>query len=487
MERHGQHVGARVKDALGAVAVMQVDIEDRHARRILAQALRGDRRIVEEAEAAGDVGKGVMPGRAAQRVSRGLACQHRVGRLDRSPGAPAGAAKSLGRDRACGIGHVVAGLADRRGRIGTVAGDRVDVGDHFGRRALDALPARKDVLEEIEIFRRMDRGDRPQPEIFRPGDRQARGLGAGQQPLDALGLFRVGLRRAARQERFWVVTLLFVCIKGLHAHASLVAIGQRLESVVIGGADLVVVIVDKAQPRIEFLGAEISDVDREPHISAAAGAGQRRAALQQRLADAGATEPLLDPKILDVDALAAMPGREAAEIQAHAGIFSSDLGDQACDGGIIAEHMFARIGWLAADLVLLADEAGQRQDGGMDRRDVGGGGGADEEVGVYRHARPSELGALRRPPLSCRTSPPQGGRLAASASAPSLQSSATWRKADAARPISPLEGEMSGRTEGGNVKHTPSIEVCPHPFTGRSNSRAATAIASPRIDTISPT
>ena len=73
MERHRQHVGARVEDALRAIAVMQVDVEDRHARALLAQALRGDRRIVEEAEAAGDVGEGVMPGRAAKRVSRRLA------------------------------------------------------------------------------------------------------------------------------------------------------------------------------------------------------------------------------------------------------------------------------------------------------------------------------------------------------------------------------------------------------------------------------
>ena len=32
MERDGQHVGARVEDALRAVAVMQVDVEDRDAR-----------------------------------------------------------------------------------------------------------------------------------------------------------------------------------------------------------------------------------------------------------------------------------------------------------------------------------------------------------------------------------------------------------------------------------------------------------------------
>ncbi|RWO00823.1 MAG: hypothetical protein EOS06_13130 [Mesorhizobium sp.] len=51
-----------------------------------------------------------------------------------------------------------------------------------------------------------------------------------------------------------------------------------------------------------------------------------------------------------------------------------------------------------------------------------------------------------RPPLSCRTSPPLGGRLAALAyrSLPRR-----WRFAKAVvTAISPLVGEMSGRTEG---------------------------------------
>ncbi|RWD30759.1 MAG: hypothetical protein EOS34_25495 [Mesorhizobium sp.] len=55
--------------------------------------------------------------------------------------------------------------------------------------------------------------------------------------------------------------------------------------------------------------------------------------------------------------------------------------------------------------------------------------------------------ALEHPPLSCRTSPPQGGRLAACTSHPSFNVR-DWRS-QRRRPISPLEGEMSGRTEGG--------------------------------------
>jgi NADPH:quinone reductase-like Zn-dependent oxidoreductase len=52
-----------------------------------------------------------------------------------------------------------------------------------------------------------------------------------------------------------------------------------------------------------------------------------------------------------------------------------------------------------------------------------------------------------RPPLSCRTSPPQGGRSAGAMSHPS--STAQVEQGSHHLPISPPEGEMSGRTEGG--------------------------------------
>ncbi|RWD64402.1 MAG: hypothetical protein EOS37_27715, partial [Mesorhizobium sp.] len=51
------------------------------------------------------------------------------------------------------------------------------------------------------------------------------------------------------------------------------------------------------------------------------------------------------------------------------------------------------------------------------------------------------------PSLSCRTSPPQGGR---SAVTPAFANLPRCRKGEAPKlPISPLEGEMSGRTERG--------------------------------------
>lgn len=195
---------------------MQVDVEDRHPRSLPAQHLRRDRRIVDEAEAAGDVGKGVMAGRTAQRIGSRRARHYRVGGLDRAPGAPQRAPPGLAGDRASGIGHVVAGLADRRGRIRAAPRDRMDVGDHFGRSAFDSLPAREDVLEKIEIFGRMHSGNRTKPVISRPFDRAAGSLGAGEQPFDALRLFRIGLLGAAGEERLGIVALLLFGIKGFH-------------------------------------------------------------------------------------------------------------------------------------------------------------------------------------------------------------------------------------------------------------------------------
>ncbi|RVB74494.1 hypothetical protein EN885_22400 [Mesorhizobium sp. M6A.T.Cr.TU.014.01.1.1] len=54
-----------------------------------------------------------------------------------------------------------------------------------------------------------------------------------------------------------------------------------------------------------------------------------------------------------------------------------------------------------------------------------------------------------RPPLSCRTSPPQGGRSALIPTFDNLQRYKTKRSAKAAN--LPLEGEMPGRAEGGAV------------------------------------
>ncbi|AZO20863.1 hypothetical protein EJ070_09380 [Mesorhizobium sp. M1E.F.Ca.ET.045.02.1.1] len=58
--------------------------------------------------------------------------------------------------------------------------------------------------------------------------------------------------------------------------------------------------------------------------------------------------------------------------------------------------------------------------------------------------------AGQRPPLACRPSPPQGGRLDVTRDFANRQ---RCRKGEATKlSISPLEGEMPGRAEGGIVE-----------------------------------
>ncbi|TPK50726.1 propionyl-coenzyme A carboxylase alpha polypeptide [Mesorhizobium sp. B2-4-9] len=63
------------------------------------------------------------------------------------------------------------------------------------------------------------------------------------------------------------------------------------------------------------------------------------------------------------------------------------------------------------------------------------------------------MSALRRPPLSCRTSPPLGGRLAVTTAFANLRRCRNEWGAEIAN--LPLVGEMSGRTEGGAVGYLP--------------------------------
>ena len=70
------HVAALIEDLLRAVAVVGVDVEHGDAPHPgVDQRLRGDRRVVQQAEATERRTGGVMPGRAAQRVDDPLAGQ----------------------------------------------------------------------------------------------------------------------------------------------------------------------------------------------------------------------------------------------------------------------------------------------------------------------------------------------------------------------------------------------------------------------------
>src|SRR5690606_29996997 len=65
---------------------------------------------------------------------------------------------------------------------------------------------------------------------------------------------------------------------------------------------------------------------------------------------------------------------------------------------------------------------------------------------------------LWHPPLACRPSPPQGGR--SDGAALRLSPMVPIKLGLHALPISPLEGEMAGRPEGGALPHAAAL-----PFT----------------------
>ena len=67
--------------------------------------------------------------------------------------------------------------------------------------------------------------------------------------------------------------------------------------------------------------------------------------------------------------------------------------------------------------------------------------------------------AREHPPLSCRTSPPQGGRLAVTCG---FANGGRWKLGTAwTLLIAPLEGVMAGRTEGGVKELDLSTEATP--------------------------
>ncbi|RWB19030.1 MAG: hypothetical protein EOQ40_22380 [Mesorhizobium sp.] len=83
--------------------------------------------------------------------------------------------------------------------------------------------------------------------------------------------------------------------------------------------------------------------------------------------------------------------------------------------------------------------------------------------------------AGQHPPLSCRTSPPQGGRLDVTAASPTAY--VGGRAPSAKLPISLLAGEMAGRPEGGVKERGATVTFLVAPSSlelrpGMTNSRA---------------
>ena len=131
MDRHGQDIAAVIKDALCAIAVMHIDIQNRGSAPGFQKRLCGDGRVVEKAKSARQIAERVVPRGAAQRIGCALSFKDCVnaakGRLRR----PVGRFPCSRRDGTSGIGLMEPRLTHRRAWIACGAPVWVDVGDHF--------------------------------------------------------------------------------------------------------------------------------------------------------------------------------------------------------------------------------------------------------------------------------------------------------------------------------------------------------------------
>ncbi len=112
MQRGKEHIAAIVENRLRAIAVMIIDIEDRHALHApIAQILRRDRRIVQIAEPRHRPRPGMVPRRPAQRERSLRPIDHRPRPGQRDIGAGAHRRPCPRRDRHRGIDRIKPQLA----------------------------------------------------------------------------------------------------------------------------------------------------------------------------------------------------------------------------------------------------------------------------------------------------------------------------------------------------------------------------------------
>jgi len=73
MDGDREHVGPPVEDVLGAVSVVDVDVEHGHSIEVISEPLGCDGRVVEKAESTGHIGEGMVAGWTAEPVGEPIA------------------------------------------------------------------------------------------------------------------------------------------------------------------------------------------------------------------------------------------------------------------------------------------------------------------------------------------------------------------------------------------------------------------------------
>ena len=160
MGRGIEQVAVALEHVLRAVAVMDVEIHHRDPPQPMLPAgmLGGDRDVVEQAEAHGGIGLGMVPGRPhrAERIVRRPA-EHRIDRRDHGAGRAqrrlAGAARHAG----VGVEGNDAGFRDRR-QHGLDEAPVVDEGECVDRRRRRFLPHQ---WREFRCLQRRQDGAQP--------------------------------------------------------------------------------------------------------------------------------------------------------------------------------------------------------------------------------------------------------------------------------------------------------------------------------------
>ncbi|MPL86073.1 hypothetical protein SDC9_32049 [bioreactor metagenome] len=216
MQRDRQHVVTFVEDALRAVAVMHVDVEDRRAMAARAQILGRDAAVVEEAEPARDLAIGMMARGARQRIGPARARQDLVGATQRGLRRPVDRLPAFHRDRTGGIGVVVTDL-----RLGIPGIDPIALGDDAAGHDLGKVghlgqPAVIDRAQEGQIARRVQRGERRHAVIGARRSRQPRRQRTAQQLRHAVGAVGVQHHLAILQPEARIVQPLSLVEKDLH-------------------------------------------------------------------------------------------------------------------------------------------------------------------------------------------------------------------------------------------------------------------------------
>ena len=179
---------------------------------------RGNRAVVEEAEAAGHVAIGVMAGRTAERVGRILAVHHHLRRSNRNVGRGAGRGPGAGADRRRGVGGVPAELADDMRRIGRGMAHGMDVADHLRAGIAERRPGIPGLAQERQIFRAVNSRARALAECRRLDQLMLAVLQALEQAIGALGLLGGALDDAANQEELRIVTAMQFGMDGFHSN-----------------------------------------------------------------------------------------------------------------------------------------------------------------------------------------------------------------------------------------------------------------------------